>query len=237
MTHGLNTLWRIIISRGSWRPTLICAALVLFSSPLRADVVAFSQPIDPTRQHFQSDLNFASGASVQDADNFAFLQPATLSSLRWWGSYNNSTAEPDNFRIRFFSDAGSKPAVSPFLDVAPIALTRLDTGLLSPSGKPTFQYSSILPPGIALNGATPYYLSVVNQTTRGWNWAGDGGIGFYVRKVDGAPWVPFNDNGDFNRAFELLRVPEPGSLDLFTSLLVPFATVHRTARRRIGLRL
>lgn len=227
MTHSPDTIWRTVFLRWFRQPTLFGAAFVLLTSPLRADVVVFSQPLDPSRQHGLSDLN----RTVQGADNFSFLQPTTLSSLGWWGSYNSSTAEPDDFRIRFFSDSGGgTPANNPFLDAAPIALTRMDTGMPSPSGRPTFRYSAELPPGIALNGATPYYLSLVNRTISGWNWAGDGGNGNYSRKVEGESWR--SDSISSNRAFELRNVPEPSGLVILAGLLVPFAVTHLTARRR-----
>ena len=130
----------------------------------------------------------------------------------------------DDFTIRIFADNGSaKPVATPLYERhvgAPATRTRLEPNL--------FQYSVGVPP-VALNGATRYWLSIVNHTTWApdvyWCWSSVDSVPFapYGRAVDAGDWFQFQSGGG---AFQLF-VPEPSS-----PALVCAGTVVMLARRR-----
>jgi hypothetical protein len=134
-------------------------------------------------------------------------------------------APTDNFRVRFFNDAGGSPSNTFFAEINLTGVTRTATSLTaSPfgahDGGTVYQYEADLVPPLSLTPATTYYLSILNNTGSLWGWLENdsvGGGGFHwFRSSDGQNWSLSVRGTDF--AFELegaaALVPEPTSLAL-----------------------
>ena len=202
-----------------------CAPASLIGSIARADdlVIYDNGAPAPGAGGLASDFAFPH----QLADDFVlFPDLRTITRLDWWGRYETTIASPgaDDFTIRIFADNGSaKPVATPLYERhvgASATRTRLEPNL--------FQYSVGVPP-VALNGATRYWLSIVNHTTWApdvyWWWSSVDSVPFapYGRAVDAGDWFQFQSGGG---AFQLF-VPEPSS-----PALVCAGTVVMLARRR-----
>ena len=192
-----------------WLP---CLTLVCFAGPVQADIL-FSQPVIPDGVALASDF----AHFQQEADNFVLVQPASVQSIQWWGAYTNNAVQADNFTLRLFSDVAGSPTMVPFVDDAAMNVTRTLTNLVDNLGDPIYAYQAGLASPAAVNGNTPYYLSVVNNTPPGgvWDWVGSGPGTHWARPDDTSPWTVSSNSTAFS--FELLgtagtAVPEPGTL-------------------------
>jgi hypothetical protein len=84
--------------------------------------------------------------------------------------------------------------------------------LLDNLGDPIYSYQATLANSILVEGATPYYLSLVNNTGD-WDWVGSGPGTHWARQDDTSAWSLSSNSTAF--AFELLggaAVPEPSTL-------------------------
>ena len=143
-------------------------ALFLLANPLQADIL-FSQPVINGGVALASDF----ARSQQEADNFALSQPAAVQSIQWCGAYANNNMPADNFTLRFFADAAGNPAMTAFVNVSLASVTRTATNLLDNLGDPIYAYQATLPTSVLVDGATSYYVSLVNNTGD-WDWVGSG---------------------------------------------------------------
>lgn len=153
----------------------------------------------------------------QVADDFVLATTTSLDSFTWFGRYfaNIVVADPVDFSIRIFSDAGGQPAAVPLHTVG-VSVNASPTGL-DFGGIPWFSYSS--PLALILTAGT-YWISVVEDdastpTSGGsqWMW-GDSTAGLRATRMgDAGPWTP---GFDLNHAFTLegSPVPEPSTLAL-----------------------
>lgn len=165
------------------------------------------------------------------ADNFTLGQAATVTGFRWTGAYQDNVPANDSFAIVIHSDANGLPgqvlSVS-FID--PNDLLRVDSGidLFEPNtqaGGDVYDYSTSVS-GLALDGSTTYWLSIVNNTSNGWMWGNIGSNSTSaVSSTGGQTWSQqFNSND-----FRLTSVPEP-SLAAFSSLIGGVALLRRKRR-------
>jgi hypothetical protein len=70
-------------------------------------------------------------------------------------------------------DVAGNPAMTPFVDMSSLSLSRTTTNLVDNLGDQIYDYQATLPSPVALDEATTYYLSLVNNTGD-WDWVGSG---------------------------------------------------------------
>jgi hypothetical protein len=174
------------------------------------------------------------GRAQQEADNFVLPQAAAVQTVHWWGAYANNDMPTDNFTLRFFADAAGNPAITPFVNVSLSGVTRTATNLHDNLGDPIFEYQATLPNSVLIDGATPYYLSLVNNTGD-WDWVGSGPGTHWARPDDASAWTVSSNSTDFS--FELLggaAVPEPCTLLHLAIGAVGMLAWSGQRRRRCG---
>ena len=88
----------LVLATCAWCDLLSASDVSFLQSPLGGAEGLFSDP-----------------AEEEVADNFLFAAKTKVNSLRWWGTYFTSVAEPDHFTIRFFSHQTStgRPEAQP----------------------------------------------------------------------------------------------------------------------------
>jgi hypothetical protein len=177
----------------------------------------------------------------ETADNFTLGSAATVFSIEWYGGYTVSgdRAPPlgsDNFKIRFYSDAGGNPSESAFnvINVGG-SYSRVATGLIVQGIATEYHYVADIP-AFTL-GAGTYYLSIVNNTagTGGdiffWEYGTGGDIYLWDRYP--APglgaWFPPKYQSDM--AFTL-NTPIPSTMLLLGSGLVGLVGIDRKRFRK-----
>ena len=160
----------------------------------------------------------------QIADGFAVATstPVAITRIEWTGrssqGLNDFSDGPplDSFRVRIFHDHGGEPGKNPFLDLDVSGLfTESPTAVAAQS-----LFSVTLPRRAVLSGQE-FFLSIVANTPateNHWSWTWTNGPTMsYDRVLDGDPW---NLRGLRSYSFRLIgdsvRVPEPGTLLLFT---------------------
>lgn len=203
-------------------------ALALVTTTTMADSLYSQAPIPDGDGRFS---HFTAGA--QNADNFVLSASATITDLRWWGSYDG--VDTDNFLVRILSNSAGSPGTISQTYINPV-VTRSSTSLTDIAGSDVYQYDlDVLDFGLT---AGTYYVSVMNDTTTAnWYWLfGTGGDSqSWSRGTDVDPWAIGSD--DF--ALEILGTvrsvptptPEPETLVL---LLMGFAAMGagRLANKR-----
>ena len=203
-------------------------ALLLATTTAMADSLYSQAPIDGGDGRFS---HFAAG--TQNADNFVLSNPAVISDLRWWGSYDGT--DTDNFLVRILANSAGSPGAIVRSFTSP-AVVRSATSLTDILGAEVYQYDFDLT-NFALTAGT-YYVSVMNDTTAAnWYWLfGTGGDSqSWSRGTDGDLWTTGSD--DF--ALTVFGIPqavptpapEPATLGL---LLAGFAAMGagRVASKR-----
>lgn len=199
---------------------VIFGVAIAGTSTARADIIFSNPPLNNAGSGI-SDLGFGQ----QEADDFVLAGPiATIARLRWWGSYGTSPdpAPTDDFRVRFFNDAGGSPSTTFFAEINLTGVTRTATSLTSSpfgshDGGTVYQYEADLVPPLSLVPGTTYYLSILNNTGSAWGWLENDSVGgggsHWFRSSDGSPWSLSVRGTDFS--FELesaaAAVPEPAS--------------------------
>lgn len=167
-------------------------------APSKAGAVEiFSQAPMDEGPGIRSDFTSAGGifGFQQGADNFSLSADTAVTSLGWFGAYGGpdfDNAEPDDFAIRFFRDNGSGvPEARPYVDVPPSALVRTLTNLTGLGKRfAVYEYSTPLPAPVALDANTPYYVSIVNNTSTGeWFWHASDFNPAFFRPQDGDQWT------------------------------------------------
>jgi hypothetical protein len=190
-------------------------AILHLAGHAQADLL-FSQPVINGGVALASDF----ARSQQEADNFALAQSASVLTIHWWGAYANNDLPTDHFTLRFFADVAGNPAMTPFVDLSSVSLTRTATNLVDNLGDQVYDYQATLPSPISFNEGTNYYLSLVNNTGD-WDWVGSGPGMHWARPDDTSAWTLSANTTNF--AFELsggAAVPEPSAL-----LLLAIGTV------------
>lgn len=194
----------------------VCTVSLLPSGAIAG--VIYDQSIDLTDNARVSDFDFP----FQAADDFQLQAGAnTITDIHWWGLYgfSNTATEPDDFTIRFFSDAGGSPALNPLFEFAIGDVGRVDTGF-DVSGLDVYAYSVDIAP-LMLTADTTFWLSIVNDTTAdtndNWLWSFEGGGNGHLRSEGDDPWASsiLEDQLGFQLTNDALAVPEPASLTLF----------------------
>jgi hypothetical protein len=166
-------------------------------------------------------------------DDFVLESPATLDEVQWWGAGGSPGA--DNFTVRLFTGSFESPTLIAEFN-AGSAGGGGSTGYSLPlpgSELDVWAYNFQLQDPVALDGGTPYYLSVVNNTpgSTDWGWMlGTNGNGrFGTMTSDTGQWQeqPAADAG-----FQLSGtvVPEPATI----TLLVIGIAGYLVRRRRCG---
>jgi hypothetical protein len=133
-------------------------------------------------------------------------------TVHWWGAFANGDMPTDNFTLRFFADAAGNPSMTPLVNVSLSGVTREATTLHDTLGDLIYSYQATLPTSVLVDGATTYYLSLVNNTGD-WDWVGSGPGTHWARPDDASAWTVSSNTTDFS--FELLggaAAPEPSNL-------------------------
>jgi PEP-CTERM motif len=202
---------------------ILCLGLVLLASSVRADVL-FSQPVIGGGVALASDF----ARFQQEAGNFTLSQSALVETVQWWGAYANNDVRRDNFTLRLLGDVAGNPAMTPLVDVSALNLTRAPTNLVDNLGDPIYEYEATVPIPVPLDGATSYYVSIVNNTPPGgvWDWVGSGPGTHWARQDDASAWTVSSGTTGFG--FELLGtpIPEPSTfmlLGIGTLIVVGYA--------------
>jgi hypothetical protein len=148
---------------------------------VQADIL-FSQPVISGGVGLASDF----ARFQQEADSFVLPIPASIETIHWWGAYANNDIRADNFAVRFFANVAGNPAMTPFVDISSLSLTRTLTNLFDNLGDQIYEYQATLPSTVTFDGTTTYYLSVVNNTPPGgvWDWVGSGPGTHWARQDD-----------------------------------------------------
>lgn len=194
----------------------LVVALTLGAASRGQAAIITLQALDPAQGGEFSNLG---PTNQQVADDFVLGATTSLDSFTWFGRYfaDFVVANPVEFSIRIFSDAGGQPAAVPLHTVG-VSVNASPTGL-DFGGIPWFSYSS--PLALILTAGT-YWISVVEDDAATpavggsqWMW-GDSTFGLRAtRNGDVGPWTAGLDR---NHAFTLegSPVPEPSTLALST---------------------
>lgn len=168
---------------------------------------------------------------LQQAGDFVLPDGySTITAVRFFGSYASTfgaiAREPlsmDDFTVRFFNDENGRPAIDWLYEfrVGDISRTSIGIGPQLPRIE-RYVYETRLP-SITLMSGTTYWLSIFNSTEFdsefNWFWARSRVGGYWQnRPSDGEAWdhPRLSDNSIhyYESAFQLIGVPEPGSLAL-----------------------
>ena len=122
----------------------------------------------------------------QLADNFSLAGAALLEKVTWWGVYFDPM-NPDDFRLRLYTDVSGSGNVLEQVDAGAVKRTATGTTL---GGSDVYRYELNLPTAINLGAARPYYLFVENHGGPDWYWlTGDAGDSeFMGRFADSDHW-------------------------------------------------
>lgn len=199
------------------RVAAVCMASLLPSGAFAG--VIFDQTIDLTGGAASSDFE----NSNQRADDFQLQAGAsTITDVHWWGAYHraNTATEPDDFTIRFYTDAGGIPAIEPLFQFAVGDVGRVDTGV-DVGNLDVYAYSTDIA-ALTLAADTSYWLSIVNDTAAdvddNWFWSSESGGNGRFRFSDGTAWSSLDlqmGHMGFQLTDDAVAVPEPASLTLF----------------------
>lgn len=192
----------------------LVVATWLISAPAGAGFIYSQTPY----QNEGRTSDFQGDRINQQADNFSLASPASVLSVFFWGIYNSGSPS-DAFTVRFFNDNGGSPETNPFADFSGLSPTlRVDTGDTSLGGKPIYEYAVNLPSPVALMASTPYYLSIVNDTSLAtlWAWSildGTADDARWSRDADGVSWLG-PQTADLSFKLSDTKVPAPAPLTL-----------------------
>ena len=161
--------------------------LLVGSGDSRADILfdGSVNPIDVNDIGF-NDLD-AGGQRI--AEDFSFIGSVIVESITFLGGYfPTNTPETDSFTLTIYNDKMGLP--DPLSIVAQIDLGnfgRTDTGV-DVFGIDLYSYTASFA-GLILSGDTPYWLTIVNDTSGDtnddWVWAGDPNVGIWGRSFNG----------------------------------------------------
>ena len=120
-----------------------------------------------------SDSAATSGLN-QQAQIFTLGADGNVAAVVVWGYYESLPPTPptDNFTISFYTDDASLPQEPPFRSEAIAPTSREATALIGFGGGIVYKYTFNFASPVPLTASTPYYISVLNNTTNTtrWNW-------------------------------------------------------------------
>ncbi|MDM7915780.1 MAG: hypothetical protein ACE15D_17670 [Candidatus Eisenbacteria bacterium] len=127
------------------------------------------------------------------AEDFQVTSLSTMTGVRFVGGYYPSnTPQDDSFTLTILGDAAGLPDPSNVIAELPLTVERNDTGVFA-LGVRLYSYAAQFS-GVPLEGNTPYWFLIVNDTSNDpnddWVWAGGHQGGVYARSFDGGlSWV------------------------------------------------
>lgn len=120
----------------------------------------------------------------QIAARFTPTQSGSVTHVTWYGLWSNPAVEVKQlaartarFNVRFFADAGGKPATSPLREMTLQAKVQATLHRLNLPKQPLFngrvvyRFDADLSTGILLHKAQPVWLSISTSDTIQWLWA------------------------------------------------------------------
>ncbi len=205
-----------------WFPLRTVSFCLAAATCLDASVVLYDQPVlNQTDRGSFSDLS-----QQQIADQFMLSFAASITGVRWSGSYFNFDLSPSvtniAFVIRFFADTSGLPVVTPFYS-ANVSAAVADSGVVF-EGRKIYTFSvDSLPTSVPVLGGVQTWISILesDKSPNFFEWANSTvGPNAYdaTRFGDGSVWNQQGPGGieSFrgNQAFTLTgtAVPEPSSL-------------------------
>lgn len=222
---------------------IACALAVLGAGVASADVVLYSQPVEPSNQNlgfgFFSSSQPRARRNFKHADDFTLGQVSEVRGVRWWGMneglVSQGLANYDQFTVEFFTsiDTPGGALVGSLIhrETFATALTNpLPTGRVNPtSGQAEIVQSVTLATPVSLDGGTRYWLAVSARALNGggdaWLWRDGVMVNGYsnILSYASGQWTGFQDT---DSGFELIGVPGPGS-----AIVVLVAAVGGRRRR------
>ncbi len=172
--------------------------------------------INPTMELFEN----VEVGGLRAADNFTPSVDGSISTVRWWGVYNNPLAltpcaspdVPDNFTIKFHIGAFDLPfgEIASYTN-ANATITRTATGLTrttAPYGAEMIHvYEATLNTPVAVTADLCYWLEIYNNTDGGnciWRWVlGPAGDVLAAQDNDAAPYYDGGPSGSVNIGADL----------------------------------
>ncbi len=125
-----------------------------------------------------SDLNPEFGFRV--AENFTASADGTITSLKWWGIYNDFDSgaacspqdgdSPDDFKVTFYHNLLDLPSNDQAV-IASFSVTPTETFTGNQIvGRNVYLYEATLPAGVAVEANTCYWIEIVNNTSGACAW-------------------------------------------------------------------
>ena len=198
--------------------TILTGVLALTAVSAKADPIIYNNNATPINTTLYSDPGFSTYGRVM-ADDFILVPDHNcITDVHWIGGYvfGNTPSTPDQFTIRIFSDSAGVPNNSlPPIDVAYINLARTVAGSLFSTT--LYAYTADVVPAIKLPAGTPFWLSIVNDTTAdtddNWVWAGNSAGGNAVTQHSADDPTDTWHQGASRMDFQLTgpAVPEPSA--------------------------
>jgi hypothetical protein len=162
------------------------------------------------------------------AEDFQLSADTPISTIRWWGSYDNRMA--GEFQLAIWTDVGSRPG-SLISELRSSSLQEVATGRAFFGGTyQEFAYTATLETPFSAQAGVHYWLSIGNATLIPGNWTWESGSdsqfpGIWRRDSDGIWNI---QQTDLNMAF---AVPEPSPLHLGIMFFVLGSLVRLISRR------
>ena len=211
------------------RSRYLCALVVLALSAPALGQTIYKQSVFPG-EGFSSTFDPNAAFAFLAADNFTLGSPQTIGRVRWWGNSDDFGLHDlqnfTQFTVKLHQRlANGLPGPVIYSEAFATAATNpVDTGLHSTNNTRVWQQTAALATPQSL-AAGQYMLSVgvsgyVNNQGSIWFWntslEGDDFIAFDA--YDGQGWRQFGQPLDLS--FELLAVPEPGTVGFAASVLL-----------------
>jgi hypothetical protein len=229
--------------------TFTCALLALIVGMASVKAVdADTVVIDNGEPDYESSVASDTDFPLQQSGDFVLPSGAnSVTGIRFWGTYGFTGTPPDNdnFKIRFFTDEGGKPANDWFAETPVGAVDRTSLGPSPIIPAIAYYLYEAKFSVVALDPNKTYWLSVLNNTSHdpndNWYWARSETTGNSKNRTgDGLMWgdprvLPFNTFDHYELAFQLIGVPEPACLPLLL-IGATFLASGRATRFRMSLR-